>query len=65
MKKWQRDYGLATRMFLTMFMLFVVYIVFIGALSYAGFGVVPIMLFAGIMLFAQYYYSDKMVLMST
>ncbi len=65
MKKWQRDYGLATRMFLTMFMLFVVYIAFIAALSYAGFGVVPIMLFAGIMLFAQYYYSDKMVLMST
>jgi len=64
-KKWQHDYGLAARMFLTMFLLFVVYIVFIGILSYAGFGVVPIMFFAGIMLFAQYYYSDKMVLYST
>lgn len=64
-KKWQRDYGLATRMFLTMFLLFVVYIVFIGILSYAGFGVVPIMFFAGIMLFAQYYFSDKLVLSST
>ncbi len=66
MKKWQRDYGLATRMFMTMFMLFVVYIAFIAALSYVFEGsIVPIMLFAGIMLFAQYYYSDKMVLMST
>ncbi len=64
-KKWQRDYGLAARMFLTMFLLFVVYIVFIGILSYAGFGVVPIIFVAGIMLFAQYYYSDKMVLYST
>ena len=52
-------------MAITMFLLFVVYIVFIGALSYAGFGVVPIMLFAGVMLFLQYYYSAKMVLMST
>lgn len=65
MAKWQRDRGLAARMVITMFLLFVVYIVFIGALSYAGFGVVPIMLFAGVMLFLQYYYSAKMVLMST
>ena len=65
MTKWQRDRGLAARMAITMFLLFVVYIVFIGALSYAGFGVVPIMLFAGVMLFLQYYYSAKMVLMST
>lgn len=65
MEKWQRDYGLATRMFLTMFLLFVVYITFIVILSYVGFGVVPIMLFAGIMLLAQYYYSDKLVLYST
>ncbi len=65
MKKWQRDRGLAARMFLTMFLLGVVYITFIAVLAYVGFGVVPIMLFAGIMLFAQYYFSDKMVLMST
>jgi heat shock protein HtpX len=65
MKKWQRDRGLAARMFLTMFLLGVVYITFIAVLAYVGFGVVPIMLFAGVMLFAQYYFSDKMVLMST
>ncbi|PXF61054.1 MAG: zinc metalloprotease HtpX [Candidatus Methanogaster sp.] len=65
MKRWQRDYGLATRMFLTMFMLFVVYIAFIGVLSYLGLPLIMILLFAGVMLFAQYYFSDKMVLYST
>ena len=65
MKRWQRDYGLSTRMFLTMFMLFVVYIVFIGVLSYLGLPIGMILLFAGVMLFAQYYYSDKMVLYTT
>ncbi|MEA1869649.1 MAG: zinc metalloprotease HtpX [Euryarchaeota archaeon] len=65
MKRWQRDSGLATRMFLTMFMLFVVYIAFIGVLSYLGLPLITILLFAGVMLFAQYYYSDKMVLYST
>ncbi len=65
MKRWQRDYGLSTRMFLTMFMLFAVYIAFIGVLSYLGLPLITILLFAGVMLFAQYYYSDKMVLYST
>ena len=65
MKRWQRDYGLATRMFLTMFMLVVVYIAFIGVLSYLGLPLITILLFAGVMLFAQYYFSDKMVLYST
>ena len=65
MKRWQRDYGLSTRMFLTMFMLVVVYIAFIGVLSYLGLPLITILLFAGVMLFAQYYFSDKMVLYST
>ncbi len=65
MKRWQRDYGLATRMFLTMFMLFVVYIAFIGVLSYLRLPLGMIVIFAGVMLFAQYYFSDKMVLYST
>ncbi|HDN65814.1 MAG TPA: zinc metalloprotease HtpX [Methanosarcinales archaeon] len=65
MKRWQRDYGLSIRMFLTMFMLFVVYIAFIGVLSYLGLPLITILLVAGVMLFAQYYFSDKMVLYST
>nr|QNO43566.1 protease HtpX [Methanosarcinales archaeon ANME-2c ERB4]QNO43609.1 protease HtpX [Methanosarcinales archaeon ANME-2c ERB4]QNO44691.1 protease HtpX [Methanosarcinales archaeon ANME-2c ERB4]QNO50326.1 protease HtpX [Methanosarcinales archaeon ANME-2c ERB4] len=65
MKRWQRDSGLSARMFLTMFMLFVLYIVFIGVLDYLGLPLGTILLVAGVMLFAQYYYSDKMVLYST
>nr|QNO47115.1 protease HtpX [Methanosarcinales archaeon ANME-2c ERB4] len=65
MKRWQRDYGLSARMFLTMFMLFVVYIVFIGVLDYLGLPLIMILPIAGVMLFAQYYFSDKMVLYST
>jgi heat shock protein HtpX len=52
-------------MFLTMFMLFVVYIVFMGVLSYLELPLITILLVAGVMLFAQYYFSDKMVLYST
>lgn len=65
MKKWQRDRGLAARMFLTMFLLGAVYITFIPVLAYLRLPTGSIMLIAGIMLFAQYYFSDKMVLMST
>ena len=50
---------------MTMFMLFVVYIAFIGVLSYLGLPLIMIVLFAGVMLFAQYYYADKMVWYST
>ncbi len=48
-----------------MFMLFAVYIAFIGVLSYLELPLGTIVIFAGVMLFAQYYYSDKMVLYST
>lgn len=65
MKRWQRDYGLSIRMFLTMFMLFALYIVFIGVLDYLGLPLIMILPIAGVMLFAQYYFSDKMVLYST
>jgi len=65
MTKWQRDRGLAARMVITMFLLFVVYIVFIGILVSMRVPIVYILPFAGVMLFLQYYYSAKMVLMST
>ncbi|MHC1567317.1 MAG: zinc metalloprotease HtpX [Candidatus Syntropharchaeia archaeon] len=65
MKRWYRDKGLYARMFITVFLLGVLYLAFIAILSYVGFGIVPIMIFAGIMLFAQYYFSDKIVLLGT
>jgi len=60
-----RDLGLSARMFLTMFLLGVVYLAFITILSYAGYGIVPILIFAGFMLGIQFYFSDKLVLWST
>ncbi len=48
-----------------MFMLFALYIVFIGVLDYLGLPLIMILPIAGVMLFAQYYFSDKMVLYST
>lgn len=59
------DGGLSVRMGLTMFLLVIVYAVFIGAMVHFGVGLVFIAFVAAIMLFVQYYYSDKIVLMST
>ena len=50
---------------MTMFLLFAVYIAFIGILTYLRVPLGMIVIFAGVMLFAQYYFSDKMVLYST
>ncbi len=62
--KGYRDWGLSARMFLTMFLLGVVYLAFITILSYAGYGIVPILIFVGFMLGIQFYFSDKLVLWS-
>jgi len=52
-------------MFLTMFLLGVVYLTFVTILSYAGYGIGPILIFVGFMLGIQFYFSDKLVLWST
>jgi len=62
---WIRDWGLTIRMLLTMFLLAVVYIGFITLLYILGFPLIYIMAIAGIMLFIQFYFSDKIVLLST
>lgn len=53
------------RMSMTMFLLAVIYLAFIAVLSVLGVSIIPIIIIAGIMLFAQYYFSDRLVLMST
>jgi len=58
------DVGLNLRMFLTMFLLALLYLAFIGILSRLGFSLVFIILVAGILLAAQYFYSDKLILLS-
>lgn len=65
MKKWYRDYGLAARMILTMFLLAALYFVFLVVLSvYGGVGTYGLMAFAGIFMLIQFFLSDKLVLWS-
>src|ERR671937_1342398 len=58
------DPGLTLRMFLTMFLLAVVYLIFIGVLLKLGVGLIVIIPIAVILLALQYYYSDKLILLS-
>ncbi|AEH36168.1 zinc metalloprotease HtpX [Halopiger xanaduensis] len=62
--QWQADWGLRARMFLTMFLLFALYIVFAGVIAaYMGSFVVFVVLFGGMSL-VQYYFSDTLTLRS-
>jgi heat shock protein HtpX len=63
MKKWYgRDTGLTVRMYLTMFLLALVYLAFIAILFYFGVSATFIFILAAILLGIQYFFSDKMVL---
>ncbi len=65
MKKWYRDYGLAARMMLTMFLLAALYFVFLVVLwVYGGVGTYGLVVFAGIFMLIQFFLSDKLVLWS-
>ncbi|WP_423750894.1 zinc metalloprotease HtpX [Salinirarus marinus] len=61
--EWKSDWGLRGRMFLTMFLLFALYIVFVAVLSrFMGlFGIVLVM---GAFSFAQLFFSDRLALYS-
>ncbi len=66
MKQWYRDYGLQARMFLTMFLLAVLYLFFLAVILTFGGGLtyflIIIMLFV---LFLQFFFSDRLVLWTT
>ena len=64
-RKWERDWGLQARMLFTMFLLGVVYISFLAFLSYNRTPPLFMLLFVGAFMAVQYFYSDKLVLMST
>lgn len=65
MKKWFRDYGLAARMALTMFLLAALYFVFLVILSvYGGVETYGLIVVAGFFLLIQFFLSDKLVLWS-
>ncbi|TYT63816.1 zinc metalloprotease HtpX [Natrialba swarupiae] len=62
---WQADWGLRFRMFLTMFLLFALYIVFASAITlYMGGGMVVFALIFGGFSLVQYYFSDTLTLKS-
>lgn len=64
-RKWERDFGLQGRMLFTMFLLVVVYLFFLAFLSYYVRNQAFIVLFMGLFIGIQYFYSDKMVLWTT
>ena len=58
------DRGLGARMVLTMFLLGLLYVVFIGALTALGTSFLVVLLIAGGLLFAQFAFSDRIALFS-
>lgn len=63
---WQRrDNGLTIRMILSFTILALLYVIFLSVLVYLGVGFIPIMIIASLMILAQWYFSDKIVLWSS
>jgi len=63
-RKWQHDRGLEARMLFTMLLLGLVYLAFLAVLAYQGTGMVGMLAFVSIFMLIQYFFSDKLVLMS-
>ncbi|PSP74932.1 zinc metalloprotease HtpX [Halobacteriales archaeon QS_1_68_20] len=62
--QWQTDWGLRGRMALTMLLLGVLYVVFLGMLTFYFDNMLTALLFVGPMLAIQYFFSDKLALRS-
>jgi heat shock protein HtpX len=63
--QWKRDFGLTLRVWFTMVLLLIVYLIFISVLSALGVGIGGLILVAGGLAFIQYFFSDKLVLWTT
>src|SRR5674476_126751 len=63
--KWPRDYGLSMRIWLTMGLLLLVYLAFLAVLRTLGVGLWWLVLISVGFAFVQYFFSDRLVLMST
>ncbi|MDE1813426.1 MAG: zinc metalloprotease HtpX [Thaumarchaeota archaeon] len=62
----QRDLQLTLRMAISFFALTIIYLAFLSFITiYFGLGILPIALIAGLMIGAQWYFSDRIVLWST
>ncbi len=64
MVRWPHDFGLAARMFGTMFLLAVVYLVFIAVLAYIGVETLLLVVIMGGILLVQFFFSDRLVLLT-
>ena len=62
--RFPKDRGLTARMGLTVFLLGLVYVLFIGVLLLVNMSLSFVLVIAGGLLFAQYFFSDKIALMS-
>jgi heat shock protein HtpX len=60
--RFRPDRGLVARMTFTMFLIGLLYVVVIAVLLAANVSLVPVLVIAALLLFAQYYFSDKMAL---
>jgi heat shock protein HtpX len=65
MSQFRRDTGLTLRMILSFAILGMLYLVFLGVLSYLGVGYIPIAIIASLMVLAQWYFSDRIVMWSS
>src|SRR5919108_5098914 len=63
--KWKEDSGLRARMGLSFVILGILYVVFLSILNYLGVGYIPLAIIASVMILAQWYFSDKIVLWSS
>ena len=65
-RAWQRrDMGLTLRMIISFIILTILYLVFLSVLVYLGVGFVPITIVASVLIIAQWYFSDRIVLWSS
>jgi heat shock protein HtpX len=62
---WRGDAGLNARMILSFVILGVLYLIFLSILYYLGVGYIPLAIIASVMILAQWYFSDKIVLWSS
>jgi heat shock protein HtpX len=60
--KWKGDSGLKARMGLSFVILGILYVIFLSILYYLGIGYIPLAIIASVMILAQWYFSDKIVL---
>jgi len=63
---WQkRDGGLTARIITSYLVLTILYAIFISVLAYVGIGFLPLLVIVSLMVLAQWYFSDKIVLFSS